>query len=347
MLTDRSDPIVLVLAGDDNYACPMAVTVYSALSNLTSEWAVDLYLIDGGIRWENKSRIEQICSNTRPSVDLYWKSVDEALLASLPDVTGQVVNANTYLRLFIPNLLPQQCERAIYLDCDLIIQSSLGDLWPVPLEGKAVLAVQDFWIPYVSCDLGIEKYRELDLPADAPYFNTGVLVINPPLWREQSIRDRVAEYLIKHEAHRNFNDQEGLNAVLGNNWNPLPLSWNVPHIVGSRKWHAKLAQMEDTPFKRSVQALMPKLREGADIIHFASAAKPWKSSSHYPLQHLWYTYLWNSGWLSPREEMLSKLKFYSRYYPRSIVKRLLDSTRPQRHRLADSLPVPVARLMKR
>jgi lipopolysaccharide biosynthesis glycosyltransferase len=343
---DRTS-IVLVLGADDNYARPLAVTLYSALTNLDPGWTVDLYLIDGGIHPANKARIEQIASEAPPSVALRWKTVDASLLASLPQTTGEVVNDTTYLRLFIPDLVPDQHQKAIYLDCDLIIRSSLSDLWTTPFNGNAVLAVQDYWIPYVSCDLGIDKYDELDIPADAAYFNAGVLVMNLPLWRRQPIRKQVTDYLITYEAHRNFNDQEGLNAVLADSWHSLPLSWNVPHIIDTPQWTTRLERMPDSPFKRAMRNWMPKLPQHADIIHYASASKPWKSSSHYPLQRLWYSYFWNSSWLGLRARLQSQLQFYMRYYPRAVRDGLLNQTRAPRHRLAEHLPSSLRGLLRR
>lgn len=339
--------IVLVLGGDDNYACPMAVTLYSALVNLNPGWAVDLYLIDGGIEPTSKARIEKIAHKTPPSVDLHWETVDASLLASLPETIGNVVNASAYLRLFIPNLIPDTHQRAIYLDCDLIIRSSLSDLWTTPFDGKALLAVQDYWIPYVSSDLGIAKHHELDISACAEYFNTGVLVINLSFWREHPVRRWVTDYLTTYEAQRNFNDQEGLNAVLSNNWRTLSLSWNVPHIVDSPEWDARLEKMPNTPFKDTIRHWMPELPQDADIIHYASASKPWNPSSHYALQHLWFNYYWRSGWLSTRERVQSQLQFYGRYYPREALERFLNRTRPARHWLSNQLPPPLHKLLKR
>ena len=347
MIREQTNCVVLVLGGDDNYALPMAVTLYSALTNLAAGWSVDLYLIDGGIELVHKTRIERITREAAPSVTLHWKTVDASLLTPLPRTTGKVVNATTYLRLFIPKILPESCRRAIYLDCDLIIQSSLSALWNIPFDGSALLAVQDYWIPYVSSDLGIEKYHELGISPNSEYFNAGVLVVNLPYWREQKVRKQVADYLAAYKDYRNFNDQEGLNVVLASNWKSIALSWNVPHIADSSVWRNRLARMSDTPFKETIESAMPKLPEHADIVHYASASKPWKRTSHYPLQHLWYRYFWESGWLSPKERLMSQAKFYARYFMMAAAKAVREGTRPTRHRLSRYAPKTVRRLLRK
>ena len=347
MIREQTNCVVLVLGADDNYALPMAVTLYSALTNLAAGWSVDLYLIDGGIEPVNKNRIERIARESAPSVTLHWKTVDASLLTPLPQTTGKVVNAAAYLRLFIPQLLREQYKRVIYLDCDLIIRSSLSDLWNIPFDGDAILAVQDYWIPYVSSDLGIEKHHELGIPPNSKYFNTGVLVINLPYWREQKVRKQVFNYLVVYKDYRNFNDQEGLNVVLSSKWKSLALSWNVPHIADSTAWRSRLALMNDTPLKEAIKRATLKLPEHAHIIHYASASKPWKRTSHYPLQHLWYRYFWESGWLSPQARLVSRAKFYARYFLMAAAKAVREGTRPTRHWLSAYAPKAVRRLLRK
>ena len=48
----------IVAGADDRFAMPMAVTLYSALANMVHGWAVSLYIVDGGISIENRSRLE-------------------------------------------------------------------------------------------------------------------------------------------------------------------------------------------------------------------------------------------------------------------------------------------------
>ena len=51
----------------------------------------------------------------------------------------------TYRRAFLPGLLPD-LDRVIYLDADLIVRSSLAELWSTDLAGAALGAVEDPWM---------------------------------------------------------------------------------------------------------------------------------------------------------------------------------------------------------
>ena len=73
--------------------------------------------------------------------------------------------------------------------------------------------------------------------ADTPYFNSGVLVINLTRWRKENVGDRVIEYLRKYQPYVQLEDQEGLNAVLANDWGKLDPKWNlISHIYYFDQW---------------------------------------------------------------------------------------------------------------
>lgn len=346
MSTDRHKRIVLVLAADDNYACPMAVTLYSALANLNTGWSVDLYLIDGGIQPENKRRIEHIVGASDVPTVLNWTQVDKELIDGLP-IASSWLNASTYLRLFIPQIVPSHCAKAIYLDSDLIVDASLSSIWTQSFDEAGLLATRDYWIPFVSFPEGIEEYKHIGLMPNTPYFNAGVIVLNTNFWRNQGVTKKAISYLHKYNDSINHADQGVLNAVLAGQWKELNMKWNVPHFAFTKQWRYRVRQWPQSDLKRDVQKNEDELLRAPNILHYASSSKPWKPASHYPQQHLWYRYLWDSGWLSPQARFQSQVQFYSRYYTRATVKALLEGTRPARHRLAAHAPAFVRRLIKR
>ena len=344
--TDSDSTIVLVFGADDNYACPMAVSIYSALANLEPGWSVELFIIDGGITADSKRRIESVVSASQVDVTLHWYQPAKESLAGLP-VSNSWLSASTYLRFWIPEILPASYEKAIYLDSDLLVEASLSDLWRKPFDAATALAVQDFWIPYVSCERGVKHYDALGLDSTAPYFNGGVLVLNIARWRSEGVTEKAIRYLKEYGEDVNHEDQESLNVVLSGKWNELDLTWNVPHYVDHDSWLSRIQSIPDSPFKERVMSKLTDLRRNSRIRHFVTGAKPWKPDSHYPAQHRWYAYLWKSGWLGRRQRLESQIRFYANFYKSALHQGLLDKTRSTRHRLAQYLPPPVSKLLKR
>src|SRR5690606_22778049 len=128
------------------------------------------------------------------------------------------ISQAAYLKLLAPGLLPSGAARVIVLDADVIVQSDLQPLWAAPMGDRLLLAVQDFGCPYVSCSFGIRRYRELGLEADAPYFNSGVMLLDLERWRAEEMASRSLQYLDSHAAELRCHDQEALNAVAANRW---------------------------------------------------------------------------------------------------------------------------------
>jgi len=79
-----TQPIVVVCSADENYAMPMTVTIYSALSNLRSkETKVVLFILDGGIHAATKRKIQ----NSLPSEQLQikWITINPKEFRRLPE----------------------------------------------------------------------------------------------------------------------------------------------------------------------------------------------------------------------------------------------------------------------
>ena len=141
----NSDPIV-VLAADEQFAMPLAVTVSSALESLAPDKRLQLYILDAGITDSTKQRLLGSWPADRFRVE--WLAVDASQLAGSP-VSGHV-NLVSYYRILIPRVLPSHIRRVIYLDSDLIVRSDLSRLWAQELGGHPCLAVQDCSAPYID-----------------------------------------------------------------------------------------------------------------------------------------------------------------------------------------------------
>ncbi|MBD2342596.1 glycosyltransferase family 8 protein [Anabaena subtropica] len=304
-------PLVVVCGADDNYARPLAVTLYSALVNLEKGCTLYLYIIDGGITEQSKQRLQRVLNVEH--IDLHLKWISPSNLTSLSHIkTPDWVSAATYLRLLIPDILPEHFQKAIYLDGDLLVEGNLKNLWNQEMGEYALLASTDFGIPYVSSNLGILNYKELGLAPHTPYFNAGVLVLNLPRWREEKISEKVIRYLSEHEEYVRMGDQEGLNAILANDWGKLHPTWNViSHILFYENW-------EDSAFKEEIRHSKQEIIDNADIFHFAGGSKPWQIECEHPAQLQWIRYLQASKWFQPTESMVWFSKWFLQYYPRQF-----------------------------
>lgn len=277
-----SSVIPVVCGADDQYAMPLAVMVCSILANLGRSRKLLLYVVDGGIKEQNKQRIIQSINPEQCTIE--WLKPSNDALEGLK--LTQHFSSAIYYRLLIPELLPQSFNRAIYLDCDLVVNVDLGALWDIDIGEHYLLAALDTHFPYASSVL--LNSESLNLLPDCKYLNSGVLVVNLKKWRSEQISSKVIRYIDQHPDNIRFPDQDGLNIVLADQWGELDLRWNqTPFIHDYPSW-------SDSPFD---QETYNNVINDPWIIHFASKFKPWNTykfkAEH---QELFYRYLDMTDW---------------------------------------------------
>jgi lipopolysaccharide biosynthesis glycosyltransferase len=272
------DPVVVCCA-DDAYALPLAVAVRSALDHLDPTRVLSLFVVDGGLSARSRERLLRSWPADRVRVRFLTAQLDR--LRNVP--RGGHISLATYIRILLPELLPAGIERALYLDCDVLVLGDLGRLWDEPLAGALCLAVQDTAAPFIDAELAnpaclagtitprpIENYAELGLDPRAPYFNSGVMLVDPVGWRAEDVGERLLRCLDANRRHVRFWDQYALNVVLAGRWRALDLRWNVSPYLAGYGGHAT------SPFARD--AFESALREPW-IVHFLGPDKPWQAAS--------------------------------------------------------------------
>jgi lipopolysaccharide biosynthesis glycosyltransferase len=280
-------PLALACGADEGYVLPLAATLHSALSRLRGR-EVHLYLLDGGLHTSSRARLEGVADRACPGVRVVPVRPGGDTLAGLP-APGHLSTA-AYLRLVLPDAVPERWDRIVYLDSDLLVADDPAPLWEMDLQGHPVLAAEDFLVP-ATAPTGVRE----GAGAEAPYFNSGVLVMNLPLWRAERIGTRVLEHVRAHAGGNRFADQDGLNAVLGGRAGLLHPRWNVQaHLLGFRAW-------PDSEFKARMAPLRASLLANPAILHFTGPRKPWLAGApgHWHLR--WLRGLLRSGFLPPGE----------------------------------------------
>ena len=69
--------------------------------------------------------------------------------------------------------------------------------------------------------------RLLKLPAEAAYFNSGVLLINLDGWRSRDLGREILDWIAANPDKITLADQDAINAVLWQAITPLPDCWNL------------------------------------------------------------------------------------------------------------------------
>ena len=295
------DPVVIVTAGDDGFALPMAVMLSSALKHLPQSQTVEVYVLDAGLTENSRRRLDRVVQLNHPRAALFVVRPDRSEIADLNLDMDPRFNASIFYRLLIPDILPDRYSRVLYLDSDVVVDRDLLPMWERSFEGTAALAVPE---RIVSCpEAGIAEWEALGLDPKSPYFNSGVMLLNLDVWREKNLHRKVIDYL--RDPSNRFcyaSDQEALNAVLAGQWKALDLRWNATHLLYSEKDRPRLEAMLETD-------LGPVARDPF-IIHFTTEWKPWRAHCNHDFEHRFHYYLRRSGWFGRMEYLVWQLKLW-------------------------------------
>jgi lipopolysaccharide biosynthesis glycosyltransferase len=215
--------IYLIAGADENYAMPMTVSLHSALHHLDPACRAHVYVVDGGISPDSQARCKRALEAAHPSVDLRWITPDLTQYDGLN--VGRYTSASL-LRLMIPDIVPEGCDRALYIDSDVVVDDDLSQLWALDLEDKPFWAVPNLGPDHFETRIR-DKFPFLNAPKDARYLNSGVLLLNIGPWKAQNVTGRTLEFLSAHGAQLSFPDQDALNAANAGQWGYLEGRWNA------------------------------------------------------------------------------------------------------------------------
>jgi lipopolysaccharide biosynthesis glycosyltransferase len=258
--------INICLACDDNYAKHACVVMASALANAAPDDKLAFFILDGGISSENRDKISSIVKSGNGSVE--FVSIDEKLFVDYLKIrTHDYITLPTYYRLKITSLLPQ-LSRVIYFDCDVVVNSSLAELFNVEMGDLPIAGVND---------LNRRRVRE-----NPTYVNAGVLVVDFDNIRRLKAEDRFLEYTRQKADVITCGDQEIINEVCRDKIKIVDERWNV---------------QSSNFVNRSSYTSKPR------VVHFVAKNKPWHGKSLSVHRDLYFKYLQMTPWALPEDEL--------------------------------------------
>lgn len=133
---------------------------------------------------------------------LKFEQADLSDFAAFRPLHGNLMN---YMRLRLPKLLPR-ADRILYLDSDLSIHTDLCLLFHQDLKGLPLGAVDGGTLKWC---IDHHFYPKVGLKDEDRSFNSGVLLLDAEIWRNQDIAGQALAFGREHQVH----DQTVLNAL--------------------------------------------------------------------------------------------------------------------------------------
>ena len=166
------------------------------------------------------------------------------------------ISYTVFLRYFVSDFVQE--DKALYLDCDLVVTKNLDNLFETDLQDYPLAAVRDY---------GGRVYYGREM------FNAGVLLINNRLWKQENMSQRLID--LTNEWHDKVDqaDQSILNMLFENRW--IEMEFDNNHVV----IHKQFTDYE-----------LPAGQDYPGIIHYLSHRKPWFDLAAQSYRDVWWYY---------------------------------------------------------
>ncbi len=256
--------INVCISCDDNYAKYAGVTIASILYNKKDDDKLVFYILDGGITKDNKEKLVSL--NNIKNCTINFIKVDENLFEEYKKVrTHYYITLPAFYRLKLPSILPN-IDKIIYLDCDVVVCTSLSELYNTNFGNNLIAGVKD-----------TDKNK---LKKNPTYINSGVVVFDLKKMRQHNTENEFLKWTLNNISTIKLGDQEIINEVLKGKIKIVDDKWNV---------------QSSNFINRSSYTNHPK------IIHML--AKPWKYASACIHKQEYFKYLQETPWAITQEEL--------------------------------------------
>ncbi len=276
-LSANAEKVNVAFTIDNNYPIFTLLAINSILKNNTSNSEYTFYIIENDITKKNKEKMKHYVSDLWGQKIVFY-NIDSNIMKKYHNKFYRFqknrISTIGIIRILIPEILPTNIHKVLYLDGDILVTDDLTPLYNYNLkENPAGLAKNHSKEKYI-----IHKFKK--------YYNSGVILMDLDKWRKQNISYKMTDYLDKNinlfiynknttkgSIYR-YGDQDLINLVLEGNITTLPYKWN-----NQEKDDIKLSKGEKN-----------------GIYHYIGPVKPWNFATlnKYPSFKKYIKY-WNES----------------------------------------------------
>jgi lipopolysaccharide biosynthesis glycosyltransferase len=195
--------IDIVLSTDNNYIAHTATLVCSICENNSA--SVKIHILIYEVSCTNMDRLVSL-KNTHKNLEIFFYPFNDRFILDRLGVLRADRSLSAFARIFIPETLPSNIHRAIYLDVDGLVLSSLDSLFNVEFDNYALAGVLD--------TNPISRHYAVGLTKDDIYINSGMFVMNIDFFRKNQLVEQLVDFIKSKEGRIDAMDQGTINGVL-------------------------------------------------------------------------------------------------------------------------------------
>lgn len=276
----------IVINTDDNYI-QHAMAMLCSLYENNREHDITVHVLQKDLSEKSRDYITGL--SERYGNKAIFHTVNEQPLHGVQFRKNRPLSMAAYYRLLLSSILPQELDRVLYLDCDIIVVRNIKEIFGIEIDNYALAASLDHF-PYTQ-----QHRLQLHMEVGERTFCSGIMLVNLKYWREHHVEPGLLEYAKRHRKEIYLHDQDVLNYYFKKKWFLLPPKWN--RVACSIK-PLPCCHYRDFDLRDYVFSPM--------LYHYASFnIKPWYDAPS-PCKDMYIRHLQKSGYKEIRFNKVSK-----------------------------------------
>lgn len=287
----------VVYHSSDSFASVLSVSIASIMENNKGMDDITFYVLEKQMTEESKHKLTQmVAAYNRKLVLIPMPDMQKDFNFPIARVRKKWI-LDSYCRLFLGSILPNEVERVLYLDCDTLCHGDLQEFWDMDLQGCYCGAVTDA--------VGEHYYELFDMNKTSRYCNSGMILFDLKRWREDGMEDKVAEYVREKNGFVFFMEQSVMNIVLQDKIKILHPKFNTYTLISGLN-NQELKWLRHCKRFYSKQEC-DEARKDPRLIHltnlFLVKGRPWLEGNNHPFRDIFMSYRALTPW---KDEPLMK-----------------------------------------
>lgn len=243
---------------NSNYIKPLKVMLKSLFLNNPEE-EFSIYLMHSSIKVEELKDLDHYIKVQGHQLNIIY--IDDECFKDAPILLHYT--KEMYYRLLAFKFLPQDLERILYLDPDILVINSVRELYDLDIKSYLYAAAYHDFISVKE----INKLRLKPYEIDA-YYNSGILLMNLELQRQTIDEKSIFEFVEKNRSKLIMPDQDIMNVLYAKQIKSLDEKLYNYDARYYRYYKITSNGMCD----------MDYVINNTVILHFCGKKKPWKKN---------------------------------------------------------------------
>ncbi|WNJ79518.1 glycosyltransferase [Cedecea neteri] len=276
---------------DRNFLFGSGISMTSVLIN-NPEMEFNFYVFTDFVDDDYISCVERLAEKYHTSITVIV--FDNEAFRDLPSTKAWTYAM--YYRYFAFEYLSNNLDSVLYLDADIICKGAMDELADIKFNGEYAAIIHDI------DEVRLKSGARLGIPElSHGYFNSGVVLANLVLWKEQKLLSKAFGVFSEKKDGLLYFDQDVLNILFVGNTISLRRDFNCIYGVDQELVNKNI----NDDYKDFIT-------DDTILIHYVGVTKPWHRWAKYPVSKFFMAAYEKSTWSGKALLNANTAKLYKR-----------------------------------